>query len=154
MKIMNATRDSKTFLSVDKMNSYLIKIKFDMHLGTIDEKESPNVYGISFDCYCDCNEVPHETGEEFKKVNNPINKEHIHFYIHNSDLRYWAVKAKKQRNASEFIYKDVLITTKIMYICFRSVKDSIIKKRSPNMITVNSLILGIYRSFVIPQMGL
>jgi hypothetical protein len=79
MKIMNATRDSKTFLSVDKMNSYLIKIKFDMHLGTIDEKESPNVYGISFDCYCDCNEVPHETGEEFKKVNNLINKEHIHF---------------------------------------------------------------------------
>jgi nitroimidazol reductase NimA-like FMN-containing flavoprotein (pyridoxamine 5'-phosphate oxidase superfamily) len=113
MKILNASEPGLgSSLSEEEVRDFLSNSKLFARLGTIDEKEDPNVHPVWY--YFDNDRIYFETGKNSKKVRNIRKRNNIYFCIDETSPPYKGVRGKGIAIISEDISRNVAIAEKIM----------------------------------------
>jgi nitroimidazol reductase NimA-like FMN-containing flavoprotein (pyridoxamine 5'-phosphate oxidase superfamily) len=113
MKILNACEPSLgSSMTEEELRNFLSTNKLFARLGTIDEKEDPNIHPVWY--YFDNNKFYFETAKKSKKVRNIRRKNNIYFCIDETNLPYKGVRGKGTALISEDISRNISIAEKIM----------------------------------------
>src|SRR5688500_2229567 len=113
MKILNASEPGLgSSLTDEAVKDFLSESKLLASLGTIDEKEDPNVHPVWY--YFDNDRIYFETGKNSKKVRNIRKRNNIYFCIDETKPPYKGVRGKGTAVISEDISRNVPIAEKIM----------------------------------------
>ena len=113
MKILNASEPGLgSSMTEEEVIDFLSKSKLFARLGTIDEKEDPNVHPVWY--YFDNDRIYFETGKNSKKVRNIRKRNNIYFCIDETNPPYKGVRGKGTAVISEDISRNVPIAEKIM----------------------------------------
>ena len=90
MKILNASEPNLgSSMTESEVRDFLSNTKLFARLGTIDEKEDPNVHPVWY--YFDNERIYFETGKDSKKVRNIRRRNNIYFCIDDSNPPYKGV---------------------------------------------------------------
>src|SRR5918994_2757640 len=93
MKILNASEPGLgESMTEEEVIDFLSNSKLFARLGTIDEKEDPNVHPVWY--YFDNDRIYFETGKNSKKVRNIRKRNNIYFCIDETNPPYKEVKGK------------------------------------------------------------
>ena len=112
MKIVHASPGFGSKFSEEQTLDFLSKGKLNLLLGTIDEKDEPNVHPV---WYLFENEKFYiETSKTSKKANNARKKNIVYFCIDDEKMPYKGVRGKGTVRISEDINANIPIAKKIM----------------------------------------
>jgi nitroimidazol reductase NimA-like FMN-containing flavoprotein (pyridoxamine 5'-phosphate oxidase superfamily) len=113
MKILNASEPGLgSSMTEDEVRNFLSTNKLFARLGTIDEKEDPNIHPVWY--YFDNSRFYFETGKKSKKVRNIRKRNNIYFCIDETNPPYKGVRGKGTAIISEDISRNISIAEKIM----------------------------------------
>ena len=113
MKILNASEPGLgSSMTESEVKDFLLKTRLFARLGTIDEKEDPNVHPVWY--YFDNERIYFETGKDSKKVRNIRKRNNIYFCIDETNAPYKGVRGKGTAIISEDISRNISIAEKIM----------------------------------------
>lgn len=113
MKILNASEPGLgSSMTEEEVRDFLTNSKLFARLGTIDEKEDPNVHPVWY--YFDNGRIYFETGKNSKKVRNIRKRNNIYFCIDETNPPYKGVRGKGTAVISEDISINVPIAEKII----------------------------------------
>ena len=112
MKITHASPGFGSKFSESQVNEFLTKSKLNLLLGTIDEKNEPNVHPV---WYLYENERLYiETGKTTKKTQNIRNNNDAYFCIDDEQIPYKGVRGKATVTIIDDVSKTLPIAEKIM----------------------------------------
>ena len=112
MKIVHASPGFGSALTEDQVIDFLTNSKLNLLLGTVDEKQEPNVHPVWYLFHE--NKLYIETAKTAKKVQNIKNKNTIYFCIDDEKMPYKGVRGKGIVRISEDIDANIPIAEKIM----------------------------------------
>ena len=114
MRILNAAPTMSLPLTEQEIKDFLTNSKLNVHLGTIDEKQEPNIHPAWY--YFDSinNKLFIETSKSSKKMSNIKKNNTIYFCINEPNLPYKGVRGKGDVKIYEDIDYNVPIAEKIM----------------------------------------
>ena len=113
MKILNASEPGLgSSMTESEVKDFLLKTRLFARLGTIDEKEDPNVHPVWY--YFDNERIYFETGKDCKKVRNIRKRNNIYFCIDDTNPPYKGVRGKGTAIISEDTSRNIPIAEKIM----------------------------------------
>ena len=114
MRILNAAPTMSLPLTEQEIKDFLTNSKLNVHLGTIDEKQEPNIHPAWY--YFDSinNKLFIETSKSSKKMSNIKKNNTIYFCINEPNLPYKGVRGKGDVKIHEDIDYNVPIAEKIM----------------------------------------
>lgn len=113
MKILNASEPGLgSSMTEDEVRNFLSTNKLFARLGTIDEKEDPNIHPVWY--YFDNGRIYFETGKNSKKVRNIRKRNNTYFCIDETNPPYKGVRGKGTAIISEDISRNIPIAEKIM----------------------------------------
>lgn len=114
MRILNAAPGISSQLTEQEITDFLTNSKLNIHLGTIDEKNEPNIHPVWY--YYDNlnNKLYVETSKSSKKLSNIRNNKSVYFCIDEPNLPYKGVRGKAKATIHENIDFNVPIAEKIM----------------------------------------
>lgn len=114
MKILNAAPGISSQLTEKEITDFLTNNKLNVHLGTIDEKQEPNIHPAWY--YFDSlnNKLYIETSKNSKKMANIKRNKTVYFCIDEPNLPYKGVRGKGKVKIHEDIGFNVPIAEKIM----------------------------------------
>ena len=112
MKITHASPGFGSELSESQVNEFLTQSKLNLLLGTVDEKNEPNVHPV---WYLYENEKLYvETGKATKKAQNVRNKNTAYFCIDDEQIPYKGVRGKANVKIIDEVSQMLSIAEKIM----------------------------------------
>jgi uncharacterized pyridoxamine 5'-phosphate oxidase family protein len=114
MKILNAAPGISSQLTEKEITDFLTNNKLNVHLGTIDEKQEPNIHPTWY--YFDSlnNKLYVETSKNSKKMDNIKRNKTVYFCIDEPNLPYKGVRGKGKVKIHDDIGFNVPIAEKIM----------------------------------------
>jgi uncharacterized pyridoxamine 5'-phosphate oxidase family protein len=114
MKILNASPGFGTPLNEQEVKDFLANSKLNVHLGTVDEKQEPNIHPIWY--YFDTlnNKLYVETSKSSKKISNLGENKTVYFCIDEPNPPYKGVRGKGEVTIHKDIDFNVSISEKIM----------------------------------------
>jgi nitroimidazol reductase NimA-like FMN-containing flavoprotein (pyridoxamine 5'-phosphate oxidase superfamily) len=146
MKILNASEPNLgSSMTESEVRDFLSNTKLFARLGTIDEKEDPNVHPVWY--YFDNERIYFETGKDSKKVRNIRRRNNIYFCIDDSNPPYKGVRGKGTAIISEDISKNVQIAEKIMIKYTGNLDNNIAKFLMDSIKKGESIIIEIIPHF-------
>ena len=146
MKILNASEPNLgSSMTESEVRDFLSNTKLFARLGTIDEKEDPNVHPVWY--YFDNERIYFETGKDSKKVRNIKRRNNIYFCIDDSNPPYKGVRGKGTAIISEDISKNVQIAEKIMIKYTGNLDNNIAKFLMDSIKKGESIIIEIIPHF-------
>ena len=114
MKILNAAPTMSLPLSEQELTDFLTNSKINIHLGTLDEKQEPNIHPAWF-YYNSLNDKLYiETNKTSKKISNIRKNKTVYFCIDEPNLPYKGVRGKGKVTIHEDIDFNVPIAEKIL----------------------------------------
>jgi uncharacterized pyridoxamine 5'-phosphate oxidase family protein len=114
MKILNAAPGFSSQLSEQETKNFLKNSKLNIHLGTLDEKNRPNIHPVWYH-YDDLNNRLYiETSKASKKMSNVKNNKTVYFCIDEPYIPYKGVRGRGKVVIHEEIRFNVSIAEKIM----------------------------------------
>ena len=125
MKIVHASPGFGNALSEEQIVDFLSKNKLNLLLGTIDDKQEPNVHPVWF--LFDNGKLYVETAKSSKKVSNIKNNSKIYFCVDDETIPYKGVRGKGTVTISEEIDNNLPIAEKIMLKYTGSLDNEIAK---------------------------
>ncbi len=114
MIILNASPGFGLPLTEQEIKDFLANSKLNIHLGTIDDKQEPNIHPIWY--YFDNlrNKLYVETSKNSKKISNIRKNKIVYFCIDEPNPPYKGVRGKGEVTIHENIDFNVPISEKIM----------------------------------------
>ena len=114
MRILNAAPTMSLPLTEQEIKDFLTNSKLNVHLGTIDEKQEPNIHPAWY--YFDSinNKLFIETSKSSKKMSNIKKNNTVYFCIDEPNIPYKGVRGKGDVKIHEDIDYNVPIAEKIM----------------------------------------
>ena len=114
MRILNAAPTMSLPLTEQEIIDFLTNSKLNVHLGTIDEKQEPNIHPTWY--YFDSfnNKLFVETSKSSKKMSNIKKNKTVYFCIDEPNLPYKGVRGKGNVIIHEDIDYNVPIAERIM----------------------------------------
>jgi uncharacterized pyridoxamine 5'-phosphate oxidase family protein len=114
MKILNASPGFGSPLNEQEVKDFLTNSKLNVHLGTVDEKQEPNIHPIWY--YFDTlnNKLYVETSKSSKKISNLGENKTVYFCIDEPNPPYKGVRGKGEVTIHKDIDFNVSISEKIM----------------------------------------
>jgi len=114
MKILNAAPTMSLPLTEQELVDFLTNSKLNAHLGTLDEKQEPNIHPAWF--YYDRlnNKLYIETSKSSKKMSNIRKNKTVYFCIDEPNIPYKGVRGKGKVTIHEDIDFNVPIAEKIL----------------------------------------
>jgi|SRR6185312_14900695 general stress protein 26 len=114
MKILNASPGFGSPLNEQEVKDFLANSKLNVHLGTVDEKQEPNIHPIWY--YFDTlnNKLYVETSKSSKKISNLEENKTVYFCIDEPNPPYKGVRGKGEVTIQKDIDSNVSISEKIM----------------------------------------
>ena len=114
MKILNASPGFGSPLTEQEIQSFLSKSKLNVHLGTVDEKQDPNIHPTWFYYDDSNNKIYVETSARSKKSSNIDKNNTIYFCIDEPNPPYKGVRSKGSVKIHKEIDFNLPIAEKIM----------------------------------------
>ena|SRR5688500_17176950 len=146
MKILNASEPGLgSSMTEDEVRNFLSNSKLFARLGTIDEKEDPNVHPVWY--YFDNDKIYFETGKNSKKVRNIKRKNNIYFCIDETNLPYKGVRGKGTAIISNDIHRNISIAEKILIKYTGSLDNKMAKFLMDSIVRGESIIIEIIPHF-------
>ena len=114
MRILNAAPTMSLPLTEQEIKDFLTNSKLNVHLGTIDEKQEPNIHPAWY--YFDSinNKLFIETSKSSKKMSNIKKNNTVYFCIDEPNIPYKGVRGKGDVKIHEDIDYNVPIAEKII----------------------------------------
>ena len=114
MKILNAAPTMSLPLTEQELVDFLTNSKLNAHLGTLDEKQEPNIHPAWF--YYDRlnNKLYIETSKSSKKMSNIRKNKTVYFCIDEPNIPYKGVRGKGKVTIHDDIDFNVPIAEKIL----------------------------------------
>jgi nitroimidazol reductase NimA-like FMN-containing flavoprotein (pyridoxamine 5'-phosphate oxidase superfamily) len=114
MRILNAGPGFSSPLSEQEIRDFLTNSKLNLHLGTLDEKQEPNIHPIWY--YYDRlgDKLYVETSKASKKMSNVRKNNSVYFCVDEPNLPYRGVRGKGEARIHEDINFNVTISEKIL----------------------------------------
>ena len=114
MRILNAAPGMSLPLTEQEIIDFLTNSKLNVHLGTIDEKQEPNIHPTWY--YFDSfnNKLFVETSKSSKKMSNIKKNKTVYFCIDEPNLPYKGVRGKGNVKIHEDIDFNMPIAERIM----------------------------------------
>ncbi|MER5175800.1 MAG: pyridoxamine 5'-phosphate oxidase family protein [Candidatus Nitrosocosmicus sp.] len=114
MRILNASPGFGLPLTEQEIKDFLVNSKLNIHLGTVDDKQEPNIHPIWY--YFDnlSNKLYVETSKNSKKISNIRKNKTAYFCIDEPNPPYKGVRGKGEVTIHEDIDFNVPISEKIM----------------------------------------
>lgn len=114
MKILNASPGFGSPLNEQEIKDFLANSKLNVHLGTVDEKQEPNIHPTWY--YFDTinNKLYVETSKSSKKISNLVKNKTVYFCIDEPNPPYKGVRGKGKVTIHKDIDFNVSISEKIM----------------------------------------
>lgn len=146
MKILNASEPGLgSSMTEDEVRTFLSNSKLFARIGTIDEKEDPNVHPVWY--YFDNDRIYFETGKNSKKVRNIKRKNNIYFCIDETNLPYKGVRGKGTAIISNDINRNISIAEKILNKYTGSLDNNMAKFLMDSIVRGESIIIEIIPHF-------
>ena len=114
MKILNAAPTMSLPLTEQELIDFLTNSKLNVHLGTLDEKQEPNIHPAWFYYNSLNNKIYFETHKTSKKMSNIRKNKTVYFCIDEPNLPYKGVRGKGKVTIHEDIDFNVHIAEKIL----------------------------------------
>ena len=126
MKIFNGTPGYGRLLTDDEITDFLSKTKKNLQLGTIDDKNEPNIHPVWFLyekglIYC-------ATEKKSKKIKNIQNNNIVYFSIDDDNIEYKGVRGKGIARIIDDVDFNVQITEKIIIKYAGDLKSKLAKE--------------------------
>ena len=114
MRILNAAPTMSVPLTEQEIKDFLTNSKLNVHLGTIDEKQEPNIHPAWY--YFDSmnNKLFVETSKSSKKMSNIKKNKTVYFCIDEPNIPYKGVRGKGNVKIHEDINFNVPIAERIL----------------------------------------
>jgi nitroimidazol reductase NimA-like FMN-containing flavoprotein (pyridoxamine 5'-phosphate oxidase superfamily) len=146
MKILNASEPGLgSSMTEDEVINFLSNSKLFARIGTIDEKEDPNVHPVWY--YFDNDRIYFETGKNSKKLRNIKRKNNIYFCIDDTNLPYKGVRGKGTAIISNDINRNISIAEKILNKYTGSLDNNMAKFLMDAIVRGESIIIEIIPHF-------
>jgi uncharacterized pyridoxamine 5'-phosphate oxidase family protein len=143
MRILNAAPGMSLPLTEQEIKDFLTNSKLNVHLGTIDEKQEPNIHPAWY--YFDNlnNKLFVETSKSSKKMSNIKNNKTVYFCIDEPNLPYKGVRGKGNVKVHEHIDFNVPIAERIMIRYLKDLEHPMAKQLLNHIKNGDSVILEI-----------
>ncbi|NMJ86242.1 MAG: pyridoxamine 5'-phosphate oxidase family protein [Thaumarchaeota archaeon] len=125
MKVLNANPNFGSPMTENEAKNFLLVSKLNLLLGTVDEKEEPNVHPTWY--YFDGNKIYVETSKSSKKVHNMKRRYTIYFCVDDETIPYKGVRGKGTVRISEDVRSNIPIAEKIMLKYTGSLNNKVAK---------------------------
>src|SRR5919109_2404109 len=114
IKILNGSPGFGSVLSEQEVKNFLTDNKYNIHLGTIDEKGFPNIHPTWYYFEASNHKFYVETSKHSKKVSNIRKNEGMYFCVDDPQPPYKGVRGKGTARIHENIDHNIPIAEKIM----------------------------------------
>jgi len=114
MRILNAAPTMSLPLTEQEIKDFLTNSKLNVHLGTIDEKQEPNIHPAWYYYDVLTNKIYIETSKQAKKTYNLRKKEDVYFCIDEPNPPYKGARGKGTVKIHEDVNFNIPIAEKIM----------------------------------------
>ncbi len=114
MRILNASPSFGSPLTEQEIKDFLTNSKLNVHLGTVDEKQEPNIHPIWYYFDSLSNKLYVETSKDSKKISNIRKNNTVYFCIDEPNPPYKGVRGKGEVAIHEDIDFNLPIAEKIM----------------------------------------
>ncbi len=141
MRILHGSPGFGSKLSKQDIEKFLSESKLNLLLGTIDEKNEPNVHPVWFWYHDDKLYV--ETSKSSKKVNNIRKNPNVYFCIDDENMPYKGVRGKGDISIHEAVDYNLPIAEKIMLKYTGSLDNEVAKFLLDGVKNAQSVILEI-----------
>ncbi len=128
MKIINANPEFGRPLTEQEIIDFLTISKFNVHLGTIDDKGYPNIHPTWYYFDSTNNKLYVETSKLSKKTNNLRKNKNIYFCIDDPSPPYKGVKGKGVCKIYDDVIHNIPIAEKIITKYLENMEHPIAKK--------------------------
>jgi uncharacterized pyridoxamine 5'-phosphate oxidase family protein len=146
MKILNVSEPGLgSSMTEVEVRNFLSHSKLFARIGTIDEKEDPNVHPVWY--YFDNDRIYFETGKNAKKVRNIKRRNNIYFCIDETNLPYKGVRGKGTAIISSDINRNISIAEKILIKYTGSLDNNMAKFLMNSIVRGKSIIIEIVPLF-------
>ena len=143
MKLIHGNPGFGVQLSEDEIKKFLSESKLNLHLGTIDSDDYPNIHPTWY-IYDDSKDVINvETGKQSKKASNLKRNEKIYFCVDDGNPPYKGIRGKGNVRILSDPDANLPIAEKIMRKYLGSVDHPMAKTLLENVRNGNSVILEI-----------
>jgi general stress protein 26 len=123
MRILNASPSFGSILNEQEIKDFLTNSKLNVHLGTVDEKNEPNIHPIWYYFDSLSNKLYVETYKESKKFSNIKKNNTVYFCIDEPNPPYKGVRGKGKVTIHEDINFNISIAEKIMVKYFGDLEN-------------------------------
>jgi uncharacterized pyridoxamine 5'-phosphate oxidase family protein len=129
-RIINASPEFGKSLTEQEINDFLTSSKLNIHLGTIDDKEYPNVHPTWYYFYFDSanKKIYIETSKLSKKTDNLRKNKNLYFCIDDPNPPYKGVKGRGIGRIQDNINHNIPLAEKIMTNYLESIQHPIAQK--------------------------
>lgn len=141
-------------INMVKLMTYLSNGTSDLHLGTDNDRNNPNLLHTRNKNGIELDEIQIKKGKNTPKVKNRNNNRILFFCIDNTDLSCQRVKSKGARRLSQIISEIVLTAKKILLKFLTSPNNMVSEKIVLYVQNRDGNILRISQSYLLPSMGL
>jgi general stress protein 26 len=114
IKILNSSPGFGSVLSEQEVKNFLTNNKYNIHLGTVDEKGHPNIHPTWYYFEASNHKFYVETSKHSKKVSNVRKNEGMYFCVDDPQPPYKGVRGKGTARIHENIDHNIPIAEKIM----------------------------------------
>ena len=128
MRILNASPSFGSTLNEQEIKDFLTNSKLNVHLGTVDEKNEPNIHPIWYYFDSLSNKLYVETYKESKKFSNIKKNNTVYFCIDEPNPPYKGVRGKGKVTIPEDINFNISIAEKIMVKYFGDLENPVAKQ--------------------------
>jgi general stress protein 26 len=123
MRILNASPSFGSTLNEQEIKDFLTNSKLNVHLGTVDEKNEPNIHPIWYYFDSLSNKLYVETYKESKKFSNIKKNNAVYFCIDEPNPPYKGVRGKGKVTIHEDINFNMPVAEKIMVKYFGDLEN-------------------------------
>ena len=143
MRILNASPGFGVQLDEKEIKTFLTNNKLNLHLGTVDEKQYPNIHPTWY-IYDDSKDAIFiETSKHSKKINNLKKNDKIYFCVDDGNPPYKGVRGKGSVRILTKPDTNLPIAEKIMLKYLGSTDHPMAKVLLENVRNGNSVVLEI-----------
>ena len=128
IKIINASPEFGKPLTEQEINKFLTHSKLNVHLGTIDDNNYPNVHPTWYYFDSADKKIYVETSKISKKIDNLRKNNNIYFCIDDPNLPYKGVKGRGICTIHDDINYNIPIAEKIMTKYLGSIQHPMAQK--------------------------
>lgn len=124
MKLLNASPGFGQQMTFEQVQNFLISGNRNIYLGTLDDKNEPNIHPAWFYYNINKNKIYVETAKNSKKIQNLNQKSIIYFCVDDNIAPYKGVRGKGKVNILTDIDFNYFIAEKIMIKYLGSLDNS------------------------------